>query len=106
MSEINFIVDSSGTGNGNTHSRDRGNPIVPLGLWDRKDSGTLVALVGHGSPEDFPWFPWEFGMDRGSNSCLCLHVCRTHQDVIGLLWTKGEIKVTWRCRYWYWTTYN
>ena len=64
MSEINFIVDSSGTGNGNTHSRDRGNPIVPLGLWDRKDSGTLVALVGHGSPEDFPWSPWDFGMGR------------------------------------------
>ena len=53
----------------------------PLGLWDWKDSvtlvdmgvwrtacsrlrtlgwdnsGTLVALVGPGSPEDFPWFP-------------------------------------------------
>jgi len=39
-------------------------PMVPLGLWDGKDSGTVVALVGHGSPGDFPWSPWDFGMGR------------------------------------------
>ena len=42
----------------------RGLLMVPLGLWDGKDSGTVVALVGHGSPEDFPWSPWDFGMGR------------------------------------------
>jgi len=26
--------------------------MVPLGLWDGKDSGTVVALVGHGNPKD------------------------------------------------------
>jgi len=31
-----------------------GIPIIPLGLWDGKDSGAVVVLVGHGSPEDFP----------------------------------------------------
>jgi len=40
----------------------RGLPMVPLGLWDGKDSGTGVALVGHGNPKDFPWSPWDFGI--------------------------------------------
>ena len=34
-----------------------GLPMAPLGLWDGKDSGTVVVLVGHGNPKDFPWSP-------------------------------------------------
>ena len=38
--------------------------MIPLGLWDGKDSETVVVLVGHGSPEDFPWSPWDFEFGR------------------------------------------
>ena len=37
--------------------------------WDGKDSGTVVALVGYGNPEDFPWSPWDFGMGRTVQDC-------------------------------------
>jgi len=44
--------------------------MVPLGLWDGKDSGTVVVLVGHGSPKDFPWSSWDMGVRRTSNGPL------------------------------------
>ena len=34
---------------GTQESRER--PIVPRGLWDGEDSGTVMSVVGHGSPE-------------------------------------------------------
>ena len=42
----------------------QGCPIVPLGLWDGKDSGTMKPLLGHGTPEDIPQSPLDFGMRR------------------------------------------
>ena len=52
----------------------RGHPIVPRGLWDGKDSGTVMSLlghgnpksmvVGHGNPEDIPLSQGDFGMGR------------------------------------------
>ena len=41
----------------------RGHLTVPRGLWDGKDSGTVMYLVGHGSPEDIPQSQGVFGMD-------------------------------------------
>ena len=32
----------------------QGRPIVPRGLWDGKDSGTVMSPVGHGTPKDIP----------------------------------------------------
>ena len=49
---------SGGTG------KSRGHPRVPRGLWDRKDSGTVMYLVGQGNPEDIPKSPWDFGTGR------------------------------------------
>ena len=34
-----------------------GTPEDPLGLWDGKDSGTVMSLVGHGTLEDIPIVP-------------------------------------------------
>jgi len=43
--------------------------MAPLGLWDGKYSETVVVLVGHGSPKDFPWSPWHFGMGMTVQDC-------------------------------------
>jgi len=52
----------------------QGLPMVPLGLWDGKDNGTLVALVGHGNPKDFPWSAWDWdGKDSGTVVALVEH---------------------------------
>ena len=40
----------------------QGQPTVPLGLWDGKDSGTVMSLLGHRSPGDIPQSQGDFGM--------------------------------------------
>ena len=42
----------------------QGHPTVPRGLWDGKDSGTVMSLLGHGSPEDIPQSQGDYGMGR------------------------------------------
>jgi len=77
--------------------------MVPLGLWDGKDSGTVVVLVGHGSPEDFPRSPWDFGMGRTVRlwwSWWDMGVLRTSHDPLGTLgwegqWDCGSLGGTW-----------
>ena len=56
----------------------RGLPMVPLGLWDGKDSGTVVALVGHGNPKDFAWSPWDFGMSGQDSGIVMANLDITH----------------------------
>ena len=37
---------------------------VPRGPRDRKDSGSVMSLLGHGSPEDIPQSQWDLGIRR------------------------------------------
>ena len=41
------------------HVSSRGHPTVPLGLWDRKEGGTVMSLLGHVSSRGHPTVGWE-----------------------------------------------
>ena len=59
--------------------------MVPLGLWDGKDSGTVVALEGHGSPGGFPMGLWD-GKGSWTAVALVAHESRTGPEQAKMKW--------------------
>ena len=74
----------------------QGHLSVPLGLWDGKDSGTVMSLLGHGSPKDILQSKGDIGKGRTVGLwCLCwdMGVPRTSCSPKGTLGWEGQ----WNC---------
>ena len=69
-----------------------GHPTVLRGIWNRKDSGPLMSLLGHGSPGDIPQSQGDFGMGR-TVVCWDMGVLRTSHSPKGTLGWEGQ----WDC---------
>jgi len=79
--------------------------MVPWGIVGGNVGGTVVSLVGHGSPEDLPWYPWDFGMGRTVVlwwPWLDIGIPKTYHGPVGSVggegrWVCGGLERTWYC---------